>query len=158
MWRRAWLHRFVVAVVLVMAPGCQPDATAPAPPLQCVAPEAGPADPCCTQCWGVLEEGCGPGQLPDFPDEAQTRREWRDSCELVSAAGECTSGVRFVTLVNVYISDTRYFDASGNFIGLERSSDFDAECSSARRYFPAAIDCERAMTEVICDHRPVSSE
>jgi hypothetical protein len=76
----------------------------------------------------------------------------------LTVAGECTSGVHFVTLTNVYISDTRYFDAAGNFIGLRRTSDFDPVCSDGIRYFPAVIDCEPSVTDVICDHRPARPE
>lgn len=101
-----------------------------------------------------MEEGCSSQPPPDFPNEAQTRREWRDSCELGTVVGECTSGVRFVRLVNTFSSDTRYFDSSGNFIGLLRTTDFDPVCSMGMRYFPAVIDCEPSVTELICDHRP----
>jgi hypothetical protein len=136
-----------------MSPGCEPDT--PAAPLACVAAEAGPPDPCCQPCW--LGEECGPGQLPDFPNEARTRRAWREECELLTVVGECTSGVHFAALINQYVSDTRYFDRWGNFIGLRRTTDFDPVCSGFR-YFPAVIECEMSVTEVICDHRPSSPD
>lgn len=87
-----------------------------------------------------------------FPNEVRTRREWEGVGGVRMEAGVCSDGKRFLAMFNGFFSDTRYFDASGQFIGLRRSSDFDPVCMEGFRYFPAPVICEGGMlTEVLLD-------
>jgi hypothetical protein len=87
-----------------------------------------------------------------FPNEARTRQEWKGFGGVRTVAGVCAEGTRFLAMGNGFFSDTRYFDDSGHFIGLRRSSDFDPVCNQPYRYFPAPVSCQAPMvSEVILD-------
>lgn len=88
-----------------------------------------------------------------FPNEARTRREWTEFGGGVQiVAGGCSDGKRFLAMVNGLFSDTRYFDDSGQFIGLRRSGHSYPLCTDSFRYFPAPVSCEGSMvSEVILD-------
>jgi uncharacterized protein YgiB involved in biofilm formation len=119
----------------------------------CAITDAGVSDPCCQPCWGTANEDCD-DTLREFPNQARTRREFEEMCgseeRLSVAGGQCSSGVHFLAMANGYVIDTRFFDASGNFIGLLRWTD-DATLCNGRRYFPEAIPCaETTGTENLC--------
>lgn len=87
-----------------------------------------------------------------FPNEARTREEWKDVGAVRVVAGVCPDGTRFLAMGNGFFSQLRYFDDSGQFIGLRRSSDFDPVCTEAYRYFPAPVSCPvPRVSEVIVD-------
>ena len=114
--------------------------------------DAGVVDQCCNPCPQELGEPCD-GTLREFPNYARTLRELKGACDdgyVNVSSGQCSSGVRVLFLGDGFISDTRYFDASGNFLGLERTSDLvDPRCQ-AGRYFPEVIQCQAPTYHLIC--------
>jgi hypothetical protein len=140
----------LLALGVAAAWGCSGDDGSDSPLLACPAADGGTGDPCCTPCEGTLGEVCSP--VMSFPNQARTRQEWKDFGEVRIVAGACSEGTRFLAMSNGFFSDTRYFDGSGQFIGLRRSSDFDPVCSQPYRYFPAPVSCQAPMvSEVILD-------
>ena len=152
MWWELRLGPALLACGVVAASGCRgEDDESESPPLACPAADGGTGDPCCTPCAGTLGEMCSP--VMSFPNEARTRREWKDYGGVRMVAGVCSDGTRFLAMSNGLFSDTRYFDDSGQFIGLRRSSDLvDPLCREPFHYFPAPVSCPAPMlSEVLLD-------
>jgi hypothetical protein len=150
MWWELRYGPALLALGVAAAWGCRGDDGSESPPLACLAADGGTGDPCCTPCAGTLGEVCSP--VMSLPNEAQTRREWKDIGGVRMVAGVCSDGTRFLAMGNGFFSDTRYFDDSGQFIGLRRSSDFDPVCTQPYRYFPAPVGCQAPMvSEIILD-------
>jgi hypothetical protein len=67
------------------------------------------------------------------------------------SAGTGTCGdLRFVHLANGFISDTKYFDASGTLVAAVRQTDeIDPSCEG-RFTFGIKVSCEQVPTEGYC--------
>lgn len=150
MWRQLRRSPALLALGIVVAWGCEGD-DGESPLLACPAIEGAASDPCCTPCDVTEGEECSSSGR-SFPNEARTREEWEGTGDARVVAGVCSEGPRFVAMGNGFFSEMRFFDESGEFIGLRRSSDFDPVCDEASRYFPERIECGVPMVlEVIVD-------
>jgi len=131
-------------VVTSLIIGCCPLAAcsddAPKPPSQCR-----------SQC--ELAGSCPARAFEDYPDYDATLTEWGlpDSCDgLVFAhAGTCADDKRFLQVGNGTTSELRYFDASGQFLGLTTATDVAAEPCWGHSFWPDAIVCKGATVRIV---------
>jgi len=118
--------------------GSQPDPEPSGVPPECRSP--------CELAGSCAEEA-------EFPDQAATLEAWLAQCGEVSSlvGGTCSDEKQWLFLAGGYTSEVRYFDGSGDFIGLGTTTDVLDETCAGRGYYPEPIRCSEAVvTEVHC--------
>lgn len=116
-----------------------------------------PPDECRSKC--ELAGSCD--ELTPLADHDGTLEEWTadDWCVFRSFGpssprfleGTCDSGLRFIHRIGGFVSETRYFDAAGSFVGLATSTDVIDSICQGQGFWPEPTLCANAtIAKIYC--------